>query len=74
MQKFMNSLHRRLKTLEQRFSETSGAYQLNLLYRWISGDEAAGQAFEALVGAGKTTGLLREMYLSIKHVAGHTTN
>jgi hypothetical protein len=66
----MTSLSRRLEILEQRFSQSSGAYQLSLLYRCISGDEAAGREFEALVAAGKSVGLLHELYLSIKHAVG----
>ena len=66
----MNSLHKRLTALEQRFEQLSGAQQLELLYRWMSGDKAAGQAFEQLILAGKTSGRLDEVFYSIKHVVG----
>ncbi len=58
----MKSLKRRLRALDQRFSQTSAAWQLELLCRGIGGDPQALDEFALIAASGRAIPLLEEMF------------
>ncbi len=62
----MKSIKVRVETLEKRSKQTSAAWQLQLLYQGVGGDQQALDEFGRISASGKAIPLLNEMFEQIR--------